>query len=264
MGMRPDHGIVQAPGGVVSASTGNHGLAMGHAARIEGLDLKLFLPETVSAAKKARLEELGVALEVFGTSCEKTEARAREFAAETGRAFVSPYNDRDVVFGAGTVGLEIAEDLPGVEDVLVPIGGGGLIAGLGGYLKSAGIGAEISGVEPETSAFMAASIRAGRLVEIEEGATIADAVAGGIEPGSITFPLCRSFVDRFLTVPEEYMAGAMALLHREHGRKVEAAGALPVAALLHSPGIFRGKKIVAVVSGMNISPERFSEITGLS
>ncbi len=249
--------------GVVSASTGNHGLAIGHAAAIEGVHLKLFLPETVSEAKRGKLEKLGLDLEIFGASCEKTEARARAFAEEKGRAFVSPYNDWDIVFGAGTVGLEIAEDLPGAEEVLVPIGGGGLIAGIGGYLKSAGSGAAISGVEPESSAFMAASIRAGRLVEIEEGETLADAVAGGIEPGSITFPLCQSSVDRFLTVPESSLAEAMALLHREHGQRVEAAGALPVAALLHTPDPFRGKTVVAVVSGMNISPDRFAAVTGL-
>jgi threonine dehydratase len=248
--------------GVVSASTGNHGLAIGRAAGIEGVDLKLFLPSTVSEAKRAKLEKLGVALEIFGTSCEKTEARARDVAAETGRIFVSPYNDWDIVLGAGTVGLEIAEDLPGVEEVLVPVGGGGLISGIGGTLKSLRSGAVVSGVEPGTSAFMAASVRAGRIVEIEEGETVADGVAGGIEPGSITFPLCQSFVDRFLTVSESTVAEAMGLLRREHGRTVEGAGALPVAALLESPGLFRGKTVVAVVSGMNISPGRFAEITG--
>ncbi len=247
--------------GVVSASTGNHGLAIVHASKLEGVDLKLFLPANASGAKKAKIESLGVVPELYGTSCEKTEAHAREFAGRSGRVFISPYNDRDIVRGAATLGLEIGEDLPDADDILVPVGGGGLIAGTAAFLKSSGRGSSVHGVEPETSAFMAVSVETGRLVEIEERETVADAVAGGIEPGSITFPLCREFVDRFLTVPENLIIRAMVMIHECHGKMVEGAGALPVAALLAFPGDFKGRKVVAVVSGMNISPERFGELT---
>src|SRR4030042_7179447 len=115
--------------GVVSASTGNHGLAISHAARREGLGLKLFLPETVAEVKKKRIEAMAVEVEVRGASCDKAEMIAREFADQTGRVFVSPYNDWDIVFGAGTVGLELNDDLSRFEDVLVPVGGGGPLAG---------------------------------------------------------------------------------------------------------------------------------------
>ena len=248
--------------GVVSASTGNHGLAISHAAKLEGVGLKLFLPETVAEVKKKRIEAMGVDVEVRGASCDKAEAIAREFAGRTGRVFVSPYNDWDIVFGAGTVGLELADDLSRFEDVLVPVGGGGLIAGIAGFLKAARAETRIIGVQPENSAYMAASIAAGCLVDIDEKESIADAVAGGIESGSFTFPLCRDLLDFIEEVPESLISRAMALVHEHHGRMVEGAGALPFAALLHSPAKWRNRTVVAVVSGGNVSPERFRAIAG--
>jgi threonine dehydratase len=248
--------------GVVSASTGNHGLAIGHASKLEGVGLKLFLPENAAAAKRKRIEAMGIDVEVRGASCDRAEAIAREYAGHSGRVFVSPYNDGDIVLGAGTVGLELAEDLPRFDDVLVPVGGGGLIAGIAGYLKSVRPEARLVGVEPEASAFMDASLKAGRLVDIAERDTVADAVAGGIEPGAITFPLCRDLVDAIEVVPESLIVRAMALVHEGHGRRIEGAGALPFAALLLSPGKWAGRTVVAVVSGGNISPERFREILG--
>jgi threonine dehydratase len=250
--------------GVVSASTGNHGSAISHASRLEGTDLILFLPETVSAAKRKKLEEMGVRPEIRGASCEQTEAHAREYAGRTGRIFISPYNDWDIVFGAGTVGLEAGEDLPDVRDVLVPVGGGGLIAGIASYLRTARPDARAIGVEPETSAFMAASVAAGRLVDIDERPTIADAVAGGIEPGAITFPLYRDFVGGTLVVPEGLIAESMTLLYETHGRMIEGAGALPLAGLLAFPDLFRDREVLLVVSGRNVGPDRFKEITGIS
>ena len=249
--------------GVVSASTGNHGLAISHASRLEGVELKLFLPTTVSDIKRKKIESLGVGIEYFGESCEKTEARARQEAESSGRVFVSPYNDWDIIFGAGTLGLEIADDVPNADDILVPVGGGGLIAGVAGCLRALRPAVRTMGVEPETSAFMAASLEAGRLVDVEESETIADAVAGGIEPGAITFPLCRDLVERIVTVPEALIARAMAIVFESHRRVVEGAGALPVAALLGSPALFRGRRVVAVVSGGNIAPDRFRAVTGL-
>jgi len=246
--------------GVVSASTGNHGLGMSRAARGEGLDLILYLPENAAPAKIARLKKEGARLKFFGTRCEITEAHAREAAESTGRAFVSPYNDLEVVYGQGTIGLEVLADLPGVEDVLVPVGGGGLISGVAGYLKSRKPGVRVWGVEPAYSAFMKASLEAGRLVDIREKTTLADAVAGGIEPGSLTFPLCRRYVDGFLTVSEKRLAAAMRLTYRIHGKAVEGAGALALAGMMTFRNQFRGRRIVLVVSGGNIDPARLKNI----
>ncbi len=255
-------GAAERARGVVSASTGNHGLAISFAARREGIELTLFLPETASPVKRQKIERLGVVPELFGTDCQATEIHARTYAERTGRVFVSPYNDWDIIFGAGTAGLEVAEDVSDAGVVLVPVGGGGLIAGIAGYLRGFRAAIRTIGVEPETSAFMAASLAAGRLVDIPEGETIADAVAGGIEPGAITFPLCRDLLAGMRTVSEKEIRAAMGRIYETHGRVVEGAGALPVAALLASPREFRGETVVAVVSGGNVSPEKFHEATG--
>jgi threonine dehydratase len=248
--------------GVVSASTGNHGLAIAHAARLEGVGLTLFLPRTAAAVKRAKIEALGFDIRTFGDDCGATEVHARQYAEGAGKVFVSPYNDTFIIAGQGTIGVEVLEDVPDVDDVLVAIGGGGLIAGIAGYLKAVKPGTRIVGVEPETSAFMKASVKAGRLVSIEEGETVADAVAGGMEPGAITFPLCRDLVDDILTVTEVAIVAAMEMVHRWYGRRIEGAAALPVAGLLGEPGRFRGRKVVCIASGGNIDPGRFDALIG--
>jgi threonine dehydratase len=250
--------------GVVSASTGNHGLAIAHAARLEGVGLTLFLPRTAAAVKRAKIEALGVDIRTFGDDCGETEVHARQYAEGAGQIFVSPYNDPSIIAGQGTIGIEVLEDVPDVDDVLVAIGGGGLIAGIAGYLKAAKPGTRIVGVEPETSAFMKASVEAGRLVSIEEGETVADAVAGGMEPGAITFPLCRDLVDDILTVSEVAIVSAMDLVQRTYGRRIEGAAALPVAGMLVEPGRFRGRTVVCIASGGNIDPGRFDALVSLS
>jgi threonine dehydratase len=246
--------------GLVAASTGNHGLAVSYAARLEGLALTLFLPENAARIKREKIEALGIRPSLFGRDCEKTEAHARAHAVETGQVYVSPYNDTEVIAGQGTAAVEIMEDLPGVEAVIVPVGGGGLIAGIAGMIKSRLPRTQVFGVEPKASAFMKASIDAGRLVGFPERPTVADAVAGGLEPGSITFPLCRDFVDGYILVSEDEIVRAMRLIHELHGRVVEGAGALAVAGLLAAPGGLRGRKVVCVSSGANIDPAEFTRI----
>jgi len=237
--------------GVVGASTGNHGLGLSLAARKEGAELTLVLPARVSGWKKQRLLESGTSILEHGESCEKAEVFARELASREKKTYVSPYNDLDIVFGQGTIGLEVLEDLPAAEDVLIPVGGGGLAAGIAGYLKALRPGFRIFGVEPDHSAFMAASIEAGKIVKIEEKETIADAVAGGIEPGSITFPLCRQLLDGIIVVEEELIETAMSLLWENHRQVVEGAGALALAGLLREKERFSGRQTVLIVSGGN-------------
>ena len=246
--------------GVVSASTGNHGLALSYASKLEGVSLTLFLPVNAVREKVRKIEEYDVDLKFYGTSCEQAEIYARRIAKETGRVFISPYNDYDIIHGQGTLGIEIFEDLPELDDVLVPIGGGGLIAGIGGYLKSLRPSVKIWGVEPINSAFMKASFAAGQLVEIREKPTLADAVAGGMEPDSVTFPLCRAYVDGILAVGEDGLKNAMRRLYEVHAKKIEGAGALPLAGLAKARRRFQGRKAVFVVSGGNIAPELFNKL----
>ena len=253
---------VEKRAGLLAASTGNHGLGVARAAALEGTTATLYLPRTAAPAKIEKLRKTGVAIEFHGASCEQAEAAARKAAAPSGRTYVSPYNDPEVISGQGTIGLEILEDCPEATDVFVPVGGGGLIAGIGTWIKSRSPKVRIVGVEPYASAFMRASLGAGRLVSIEEGRTLADAVAGGIEPGSITFPLGRECIDEIVLTGEDGLKDALVLLHRLHGRVVEGAGALPLAALRKSAPRFRGRTVVLVVSGGNIDPFRFRKIVG--
>jgi threonine dehydratase len=246
--------------GVVSASTGNHGLAISYASQLEKVDLTLFLPKNASPLKIEKLRNYPITLMFYSESCEKAEIYAREYAQKNGKIYISPYNDRDIVYGQGTLGVEIYQDLPDVKDIFVPVGGGGLISGIGGYLKALSLGIRIYGVEPVNSNFMLVSIRAKKIVEIDEKKTLADGVAGGIEPGSITFPLCQEYVDGYLTVTERLIKNSIALLYKKHRKVVEGAGALSLAGLMKAKDAFRGKKVVLVVSGGNIAPDLFQKI----
>jgi len=247
--------------GLVSASTGNHGLAVGRAAHLQGAAVTLFVPDSLSPDKRAKLLAApGVSLEFVPASCEQAELKARQFGRDTSRVFISPYNDPDVILGQGTAGLEILEQLPHVQDVLVPVGGGGLIAGIAGYLKSVRPGIRVIGVEPVNSRFLAESLKAGRIVEVEESPSLADAVAGGLEPGSMTFPLCQRYIDDIITVEESLIAESLALLFEDHGRVVEGAGALALAGLLKDPGRFQGRSLALVASGGNISPSLHRQV----
>jgi len=237
--------------GVVSASTGNHGLGLSLAAEKERLRLTLVLPAGVSSWKKKRLQGFAVTLLEYGQSCEKAELFARELAIRENKVFVSPYSDPEVILGQGTIGLELVEELGEVERVLIPVGGGGLAAGIAGYLKALCPGVQVFGVEPRHSAFMAASLQAGKIVEIEERSTIADAVAGGIEPGSITFPLCQQLLDGIILVEEESIALAMSLLWESHHQVIEGAGALALAGLLTEKERFWGCQTILIASGGN-------------
>lgn len=239
--------------GVISASTGNHGLGLSLAGKREGVEVTVVLPAGVSTWKRRRLEESGAILLESGESCDRAELFGRQLARCENKVFVSPYNDPEIIFGQGTIGLELAADLDRPEVVLVPVGGGGLAAGIAGYLKAVRPGIRVFGVEPLHSAFMAASLRDGRIVEVEEKKTIADAVAGGIEPGSITFPLCQRLLDGVFVVEEEGIATAMSLLQELHSQVIEGAGALALAALLQEKERFSGRRVTLLASGGNRS-----------
>ncbi len=240
-------------GGVVAASTGNHGLATAYVCRENNLSLTIYVPDSISQHKRLKLEASGATLNLVQGPCEKAERLARQQALREGKVFVSPYNDEQVIAGQGTCGLEIFSELPQVEEVVVPVGGGGLISGIAVYIKEKKPEVIITGVEPENSAFICYSLREGKIRnDFPEKPTLADAVAGGLEEGAITFELIRKYVDRMITVKEEEVAEAIRCLYSYHGEKAEGAGALSLAAILSRPELFRDRKVVAVVSGGNI------------
>ena len=183
---------------LVAASTGNHGAAFAHAVSHFGLEGKLFMPVNAAPIKIDGVRAAGIEPELFGNDCVEAERRARTFAEKNGCVWVSPYNDPAVVQGQGTIGFELIEQLEKFDAVLVPVGGGGLIAGVASYLKNSDPSILVLGCQPKNSAVMYESVKAGRIVEMESLPTLSDATAGGIEAGSVTFEMCRKWVDDYI------------------------------------------------------------------
>ena len=238
--------------GVVTASTGNHGAALAYAASILGIRGVVVLPKTVPEDKVRDIEAYGAEIIVHGTDSLEAELYARRHAVRHGMTYVSPYNDIHIIAGQGTIALELLRQLGSIDAVLVPVGGGGLISGIAGYLKGKGLRVDIYGCQPSSSAVMYESLRAGRVVQIPYKPTLADGVAGGVEPGSITLELCRRYVDGFYLVEEGEIADAIKLMVEYHHMLVEGAAALPIAGLIKSGDTFKGRRAVLIVTGRRI------------
>jgi threonine dehydratase len=193
-----------------------------------------------------------VELVLHGDDCVDAELYARRLADQTDTVFLPPYNHPLVVAGQGTVAVELEHQLERVDSVLVPLGGGGLAAGMAAVLKTAGGDVEVVGCQPAASPVMAESVRAGRIVELASAPTLSDATAGGLEDGSITFDLCRSLVDRFVLLDEGEILATIRLLLERHRLLVEGAGALAVAAFRREPRRYAGRRVVLVLTGSSI------------
>jgi len=245
---------------LVAASTGNHGAAFAHALELFGLSGKLFMPKTSAPVKIEKMRSSGVPFELVGDDCVEAEVFARDFARENGCVWISPYNDLDVVHGQGTIGVELVEQLGTIDTVVAPVGGGGLISGIAGYLKALDSSIEVIGCQPVNSCVMYESIKAGEIVDIESLPTVSDGTAGGIEPGSITFDLCRRYVDDFVLLEEAEIIAAMRLLQDEEGLTVEGAAALPVAAVLKDSVRFSGRRTALIVSGGRVDEKTLNMV----
>jgi threonine dehydratase len=239
--------------GVITASSGNHGVAMAFLMQRYACSGTIFLPEYTSTAKQEALRMYDARIVLHGDDCLEAEQLARSTAEREGRVYVSPYNDWQVVGGQGTVGVELAHQCETLDIVLVPVGGGGLISGVGGYLKSIRPGIQVIGCQPERSPVMAASVKAGRILDMESGPTLSDGTAGGMEPDSITFAICREVMDDSILVSEEEIAAAMRLMAERHHLLVEGAAALGVAALCQQPQRFSSQTVAIVISGARVS-----------
>ena len=245
---------------VITASSGNHGTAF--AALLEKFGGKgvIYLPENASPAKVANLRQYGVDLEFFGTDCIMSETLAKKTAEKNGQVFISPYNDPQVIGGQGTIAVELLDQLDTIDAVLVPVGGGGLMSGIAGYLKVVDETVDVIACQPENSAVMYASTKAGQIIEMESKPTIADGTAGGIEPGSVTFDICRQTVDDFILVNEKDIRAAIRHIADKHQMLIEGAAALSVACLLKEKDRFKDKQVVLVISGKKITLELLKEI----
>lgn len=244
--------------GVVTASSGNHGQAVAYAARHHGVPCLVVVPETVVAVKEAAIRGLGAEVMRCGTTSTERIERARQVAEERGWLYVPPYDDPDIVAGQGTVGLEIIRQLPEVETVLVPIGGGGLTSGIALAVKSLRPQADVYAVEPEIADDTRRSLAAGHVVDIGETTTIADGLRTS-HPGEFTFPIVRRHVSGVLTVSEAEIRVAVRHLAVLAKLVVEPSGAVAAAAAWNHRAPGTGP-LVCVLSGGNVDPGLLAEL----
>lgn len=240
--------------GLVTASTGNHGRAVAHAAKSMGARATVCLSALVPANKVEAIRSLGADVRIVGYSQDDAMQEVERLTRAEGMCFVPPFDDAAVIAGQGTVGLEVADDLPETTLVLVPLSGGGLASGVAAAIKGRLAGAKVVGVSMEQGAAMAASLAAGRPIDVREVETLADSLGGGIGLNNrLTFPMCRSLLDDVILLSEEEIAAGIRHAALIEGLTVEGAGAVGIAALLAGKIEPDGPTVV-IVSGGNIDP----------
>jgi threonine dehydratase len=246
--------------GVVAASTGNHGRALAHAAKLEGMRAVICMSKLVPQNKLAEISRLGADIRIIGDSQDDAQVEVDRLVAEDGLVMVPPFDHPAVIAGQGTLGLEIVEAVPDVAAVLVPLSGGGLAAGVAAAIKGVKPDAKIIGVSMERGAAMKASLDAGRPVQVEEVPTLADSLGGGIGlDNRFTFAMCRDLLDGVVSLSENEIAAGIAHAYAEEREVVEGAGAVGIAALLAGKVRVDGPAVL-VVSGRNIDVELHRDI----
>jgi threonine dehydratase len=244
--------------GLVAASSGNHAQALAYAARLTGVRARILMPKHTPRRKVEGVRRFGGEAVLFGDNYDETEAEAIRLAREQGLTYVSPYNDPNVIAGAGTIGLEIIDALPEVERALVCVSGGGLISGVALALKERRPSIEVIGVNAQSAPAMYNEFNNSDYPQVWD--TLAEALSGEIEAGAITIELARRYVDRVVLVSEEQIAAAMRWLVDEQGWLVEGGGAVGVAALLAGVVEADGRPTAVVVSGGNVDGETLRRV----
>jgi threo-3-hydroxy-L-aspartate ammonia-lyase len=248
------------PEGVCSVSSGNHAQALALASREHGVRATILMPADAPASKRAATEGYGAEVIEFDRYTEDREGLVHELAAERGLTLVHPYDEPLVMAGQGTVGLELAADLDDLDVVVVPVGGGGLIAGVATAIKALVPDARIVGVEPEAGDDTARSLRAGERVTVQVAPTIADGQQVST-PGELTWEVMRALVDDVVTVSDAEIVAAMRLLFERVKVVAEPSGASALAALLARRLTLRGGTVAVVISGGNVDAARFAALT---
>jgi threonine dehydratase len=243
---------------LVTASSGNHGIAVATAAVRHDMRLTVLVGRSVSPAKLERLRALEtrrITVELFGNDTDDAEAEARRRDDAGHAVYVPPYNDPDVIAGQATVGVEVLEDWPEVDTIVVPIGGGGLIAGIGLWAKAIKPGLRLIGVQPAASPPMYAHFETGSTDAMPIAPTLADGVSGNIERSSITWKLCRQLVDEVVLVEEDAIAGAMRWALEVPHTLLEGSAVLGIAALQAGAIDVTDRNAAVVTTGRNVGPE---------
>ncbi|MGH7903385.1 MAG: threonine ammonia-lyase [Candidatus Dormibacteraceae bacterium] len=240
--------------GVITASAGNHGQGVAYAARAFGAPATVFVPENANRLKVEAIRRLGARVVQAGRNYDGAYREALRERERQGSIFVHAFDDHDVIAGQGTVGVEMLRELPEVDTVLVPVGGGGLIAGIATHVRSRLPRTRVVGVEPAGAACMRRSLEAGRPVALESVDTIADGLAAS-RPGELCFEIASRLVDEVVVVSDAEMLRAIRLLFEWEHLLTEPAGAAAVAALLHHHRTSSHETVAAVVSGANVTDE---------
>jgi threonine dehydratase len=247
--------------GVIAYSSGNHAQGVALAARLFGIRAVVVMPTTSPDVKREGARRLGAEVILEGTTSVERQQRAEAIAVEQGLTIIPAFDDPDIIAGQGTVGIEILEDWPDVDTIVVPIGGGGLISGIAAYVRQTRPGVRIIGVEPRGADAMRQSLAAGAPVTIPPARTVADGLMP-VRPGDLTYAHTREYVDDIVIVDDDAILDATRRLLAESRLVVEFSGAATVAALLSGAFEARGSQVAAVLSGGNLDPVRALELLG--
>ena len=245
---------------VVAASSGNHGAAVAYSLRNLKMKGLVYVPENAVSSKVKLMKKYGVEIRYSGNDSLIAESSAISYAEENNLSFVSPYNDIDVISGQGTIGVEMINQMKDLDVVFITVGGGGLISGVGGYLKSINSNIKIIGCSPENSPVMKVSLNKGKIIEFDSLPTLSEGSAGGIERDSITYNFCVEFIDDFYLVSEEEIAENIKFFIANEKLLIEGAAAVSVAAFLKNKKLFKGMNVGIVICGGNIGNDTLKSI----
>jgi len=245
---------------VVAASSGNHGAAVAYSLRNLKMKGLVYVPENAVSSKVKLMKKYGVEIRYSGNDSLIAESSAISYAEENNLSFVSPYNDIDVISGQGTIGVEMINQMKDLDVVFITVGGGGLISGVGGYLKSINSNIKIIGCSPENSPVMKVSLNKGKIIEFDSLPTLSEGSAGGIERDSITYNFCEEFIDDFYLVSEEEIAENIKFFIANEKLLIEGAAAVSVAAFLKNKKLFKGMNVGIVICGGNIGNDTLKSI----
>ena len=236
---------------LITASSGNHGIACSQAALTTGHDLNVLLPDSVARAKLQKIQSFGVKTILNPGDSGMAERRARDLAKQQELIYVSPYNDPEIIAGQGTIGIELLDQLPEIDNIFISLGGGGLVSGVGAVLKTVNPKVKVFGVSASNSAALAESLRAGHVVETEHLDTLADGCAGGVDADTITLSLAGEVIDDLIECNEAEIASTLNVLAWEEHMIVEGAAALAYAGYIKMRESLEGKKSVVLLCGGN-------------
>ena len=251
--------------GVITASTGNHGLGVVMACKLLGVAATIYVPKAASKTKTDAIKQLGGELVFVEGDGYVAETTAKHQATTTGKIYISPYNDIEVICGQASVGVELMQQMPELDVIFTAVGGGGLIGGLASFAKHINPKIEIVGCWPEVARSFYEALKAGKVFEVAEAYTLSDGTAGGVEPDTITLELCQKVIDTKILVSEAEIADAMRLIATSERQIIEGAAGVAVAGALkciaEKPQHYQGKNIAIIICGRNIEFEKFEQIT---